>query len=689
MMTRSSLSKGVGARLNVAVIACLTVGLLEGVIVLGRWGHLMPGAWNHAVCLSVVVLCYAVLALAWLPVELCSFALVLVLTRALTREKGNPERTESWLWTLGVVLVPCVLFFLRPHHVAPILDFVAYIGARALGQDQSPFSQTTILLLLAPLIALAIHRPAAFFRRVLGMREGVSLQLRWAAGVLVALAAVATLWYQASHHENQHPYLHGSLIIATLVLMRWSIAAIGPRNLIVGAWRWGALLVLLLLSVVALHSILQGSSAVESRVMVNTDGARSIVFALRSRTDRDGDGFSPFFGGDDADDHSSDLHPGRLEIIGDGIDNDGSGGDLPVLGDSAQPTAHRGFTLPDPMRRVLCISVDALRPDVLDVAPNLKKLKSRSVAFTSARASGALTLTSYWSFVRAQTPRLFGRLDTQHLGTWLKDGGVESVAVLCDFFPDTLVFDRSYGRVSGDDLSPGPASTDATLEAWESLGDRGFCWVHYIDPHAPYEARAGTARSAPEWDRYLSEIRAADEEVGRLLEETGALENKGVAVIIFSDHGEAFGEHRGLYHGLSVYDEVLRTPLMLLVPGVAPREVKGSVSTVDLAPTILDLLHIAPPKRLRGRSLLHLALHGQDKNFDHTVAAANHMGLHCIISPDGRWKLIWDIPRATVEVYDLQEDPRETTNLADERPEKLREMREMRDRWLSSRSVQR
>jgi arylsulfatase A-like enzyme len=127
----------------------------------------------------------------------------------------------------------------------------------------------------------------------------------------------------------------------------------------------------------------------------------------------------------------------------------------------------------------------------------------------------------------------------------------------------------------------------------------------------------------------------------------------------------------------------------MIVPGMEPRTVNRGVSLLDIAPTVLDLLHVPAPIRLRGRSLLRLARDGNDPDYDHAVAAANHMGLYCFISQDGRWKLIWDTPRSTMELYDLIADPKERDNLVDENPDKLAEIRHERDRWLGSRMLTR
>src|SRR5690606_37613960 len=75
-------------------------------------------------------------------------------------------------------------------------------------------------------------------------------------------------------------------------------------------------------------------------------------------------------------------------------------------------------------------------------------------------------------------------------------------------------------------------------------------------------------------------------------------------MVVFSDHGEAFGEHGLQEHSRSLYEIMVRVPLIIHVPGVAPRAVDASVSLIDLGPTVLDLAGVATPGRMMGESLV-------------------------------------------------------------------------------------
>src|SRR4029079_11151819 len=103
-------------------------------------------------------------------------------------------------------------------------------------------------------------------------------------------------------------------------------------------------------------------------------------------------------------------------------------------------------------------------------------------------------------------------------------------------------------------------------------------------------------------DRYDGEIAYADAALGKLLAMIEA-RHPGAIVIVTADHGEEFDDHGGRYHGSSLYEEQIRVPLVIAVPGVAPRVVSGPVELIDIAPTILGLLDIPIPSRMRGEAL--------------------------------------------------------------------------------------
>jgi arylsulfatase A-like enzyme len=179
---------------------------------------------------------------------------------------------------------------------------------------------------------------------------------------------------------------------------------------------------------------------------------------------------------------------------------------------------------------------------------------------------------------------------------------------------------------------------------------------------------------------YDEEIAYVDAEVGRLLD---GLQQRGVLdrslVALTSDHGEELFEHDGFEHGHTMYDEVLRVPLILWGSQVAPGRESIPVSLLDLAPTILDAAGVAAPARdaatatdggLPGLSL-----------FDAARAAWPQqrvvIGERLLYGPETkaivRWpyKAILEIDSGKAMLFDLTADPGERNDLAAQRPEEL------------------
>jgi len=172
--------------------------------------------------------------------------------------------------------------------------------------------------------------------------------------------------------------------------------------------------------------------------------------------------------------------------------------------------------------------------------------------------------------------------------------------------------------------------------------------------------------------RYPLEVARADAAVGTILDDLaarGILEH--AVVLLTSDHGEAFGEHGLNGHSHNLYDELLRVPTVLALPGgerfdraradLARTELARHV---DLAPTLLDLAELAPLAGAVGSSLLDPA-RGRPVHFAEThrpEADAEQLAL-----TDGRWKLVHRPEEGRFELYDLVRDPGETRDLYGER----------------------
>jgi arylsulfatase A-like enzyme len=369
-----------------------------------------------------------------------------------------------------------------------------------------------------------------------------------------------------------------------------------------------------------------------------------------------------------------------------------------------QPVASSQAGLLPEKPLVLLITIDAVRADVLE-DPNhatrfktLGELRRQSVYFKNARAPGSQTVTSlsgvfsglyfsqqYWTR-HSEVGHLFlGDDEPARFPEVLQQAGIKTVT-----FSATYFLLNRFGIVRGFDeerfldnpgqplgaYSPGSQLTDALLNAIERDGHGSlFLYAHYLDTHFPYKAggRHGTGL-----ERYLRSIAYVDRQIRRLvrrLQQKGFL--KRTLLVIASDHGEAFGEHNSKFHATTLYEEQLRVPLMVRIPGLQPRVVADPVSLMDLGPTLLDLLGQTTPAHFMGQSLVPL-LRGRTMKFSRPLLAEGRLK-KALYYADG-YKLIVDDRNHTLELYDLKSDPQELANLIDhpdshgaERLEELRE----------------
>ena len=226
---------------------------------------------------------------------------------------------------------------------------------------------------------------------------------------------------------------------------------------------------------------------------------------------------------------------------------------------------------------------------------------------------------------------------------------------------------------------------------------RFFLFLHYMEPHDPYfrhqydgtgYARVNNPSPSPEMaqiylETYDGEILYLDKHLGELFQ---YLKDQGLyrdlLIVLTADHGEEFYEHKGWWHGTTLYEEQIHVPLIIKLPGDkgAGVEVEELVRSIDIAPTILTRVGAEVPSRMQGHNILPDstgAVGGQDYVFSEEVLEQN--ALQSIRGKE--WKLILaneGNPRGLEpeELYNLPADPGEMTNLSGHEDDLVTDLRE-------------
>lgn len=266
--------------------------------------------------------------------------------------------------------------------------------------------------------------------------------------------------------------------------------------------------------------------------------------------------------------------------------------------------------------------------------------------------------------------------------------GFERYTVL-DFAPES--FDRALGLAR---------------DAIEQGDGPRLVYLHVAPPHMPYQPPApfrgrfsagsdalahvdGSIASAraihrarlepdhPDVQRlaalYDEHVAWADERLGRFVDSVRALPRaKSLVIVWTSDHGEAFMEHGQQGHNASAYDEMLRVPLAIRGPGLAPRRVEAPASLLDLAPTLLELCSLPPLEHARGLSLAATLRDGSTIPERTLFASSRHYSAHPerlrLAAIHGSSKLILAPAKGTEEFFDLATDPHERRPLPPDFP---------------------
>jgi arylsulfatase A-like enzyme len=407
--------------------------------------------------------------------------------------------------------------------------------------------------------------------------------------------------------------------------------------------------------------------------------------------DLDGDGFSPLGGEGDCAPLDGSVHPFAVDVPGDGVDQDCHDGDLdPGVLPRALVPAEAPIIKKRP--NVVFVSIETLRADhtgflgyARPTTPSLDAWAGGGAVFERAYTVAPVTDRVMPAWLGGLYPSMFVEaLDYQThvmgaqrelLTERLQAAGYRTI-VLHSYH----LFD-DHGLAQGIDeltILGDQATQDArwtTMRALKMVREQLarapdqpiFLWIHYYEPHSRYTPPAAHALWGEEEpiDRYDGEIHYVDSQVGVLLERLRGLGVlAGAYVMLAADHGEEFLEHGRTMHAYAVYEETVRVPWVIAGPDVVARRIPAPVTTLDLAPTLLELVDVPPIPGAEGISQAAALRGGEVVARPFFIEQWRHGSdqIQKIAVVDGANKMILDLENQLWELYDVLADPLERDN---------------------------
>ncbi len=444
--------------------------------------------------------------------------------------------------------------------------------------------------------------------------------------------------------------------------------------------------------------------------------AAALMGGLSHWTDRDGDGDGAYFGGGDCDEGDPSRHPGAVDIPGDGIDQDCDGKDAIASAPSTVAAANlleappkAGALIPSSAAKpnIVLITLDTVRADHTSAygydkatTPNLARIARSATLFGHAYAVGCDTQRALMPLVSAKAfsetahdqrewSTIASSVDT--VAERMKAAGYLTAAVTSftwlsrerGFDQGFDSFDATYTEDHPERGITGPHAVRAARAFLAKHADDPrpvFLWVHLFDAHENYLPHTGLDFGKGKPGLYDGEIAYVDRQVGELFD-TVRHSSRGATTAIFvhGSNGEALGEHDTHGHGKELYDEALRVPLLVSLPGqTGPQRFDaGAVSILDVPPTVLELGG-ANTDGVSGKSLVPIVR--GDLSATHEIVFAESSRKSAVVE----WPLKLIIsnekkPKGALQLFDLSNDSGEIHDLSGARSEDVQRLKKLFD----------
>ncbi len=392
---------------------------------------------------------------------------------------------------------------------------------------------------------------------------------------------------------------------------------------------------------------------------------------------------------------------------------------------------------------IILISITTLRSDHLgtygyprNTTPNIDKFAEKSTLFEDVYSTSSWTLPSQMSIFTSVVPSYHKLYNVSQDSTLsneiytlpelLKEKDYKNIWV-APLWLEFLNLERGFERGFDEFYSSYSNSSQSYEKSYEkeenywknafylidnyNNSEKFFMFLHSYKLHSPYSPQPETIelfdKNLTKESNYLAgkfgfldmnkenmeyfktlydaELYEMDKKFGMFidkLQEKGILDN--TIIILTGDHGQEFYEHKRIGHGITLYDEVIKVPLIIYVPKGQKRRVKIRVSSLDILPTTLDLIGLESPKYIQGTSLKEMMLGGENHIENKNKVIISELYGEKIALIEDNWKYIADIERVSSkcfiiddksELFDLENDSEEKNNLFFEREEVVKRLK--------------